>query len=153
MILIDQEQGILDLVYPINHQSGVDAQLTLGPWLLKLEGVGRLNKFQDVFAFAGGLEYTFGNVKGSGIDIGLLGEYLYDSRDELTIGGMDNDIFVGSRIALNDVQSTEILVGGIFDLNRSTKILSPSLGVVRSVSPSHCLSLWPESIVEWLDVT
>lgn len=124
LILVDAEQGTLDLVYPVNHQSGVDVQLTLGRWLWKFEGIGRVNKFQDVFAFAGGLEYTFGNIKGSGIDIGLLSEYLFDSRDELTIGGMDNDIFVGSRIALNDVQSTEILVGGIFDLNRSTKIFS-----------------------------
>jgi hypothetical protein len=124
LILIDQETGTTDFLYPINHQSGIDMQLTLGPWLWKLEAISRLNKYQDVFAFASGFEYTFGNIKSSGLDIGVIGEYLYDSRDELTIGGMDNDIFFGSRIAFNDVQSTEILVGTIFDLQRSTKFFS-----------------------------
>ncbi len=124
LILIDQEPDSFEFIYPIIHQIGLDAQLTTGSWLWKLEVISRLNQYQDMFAFAGGFEYTFGNIKSSGIDLGLLGEYLFDNRDELAIGGMDNDIFIGSRIAFNDIQSTEILIGAIFDLKRSTKFFS-----------------------------
>jgi hypothetical protein len=31
----------------------------------------------------------------------------------------ENDFMLGMRLALNDVQSTELLVGGIFDLDSS----------------------------------
>lgn len=113
-----------NLFYPIIHQTGLDLQATTGPWIWKLESILRFNEFQDVFALAGGFEYTFGNIGGSGLDIGLLGEYLYDDRGELAFGGLNNDIFIGSRLAFNDTQSTEILFGGIFDLERSTKLFS-----------------------------
>ena len=37
---------------------------------------------------------------------------------------MQNDVFAGSRIALNNKQSTEILFGGIIDLEQDSKIFS-----------------------------
>ena len=83
-----------------------------------------MNEYQNFYAFVSGLEYTFGNVKNSGIDIGLISEYLYDSRGNLAFSSMANDLFVGSRIAFNDTQSTEILFGGIFDLEKSSKLFS-----------------------------
>ena len=113
-----------DIFYPINHQTGLDLQAITGPVLWKLESFLRLNDFQDVFALVAGVEYTFSNIKNSGIDLGVIGEYLYDDRDELALSGMDNDLFFGGRLAFNDVQSTEILFGGIFDLKRSTKLFS-----------------------------
>ncbi|MEM7379985.1 MAG: hypothetical protein AAF361_02165, partial [Bacteroidota bacterium] len=58
------------------------------------------------------------------LDIGLLGEYLYDERDELALTALQNDIFFGSRIAFNDTQDTSILLGGIADLDGSSKIFS-----------------------------
>ena len=72
----------------------------------------------------GGLEYTFSNIDGNGLDIGVLGEYHYDGRDELAISALQNDFFFGSRIAFNDTQDTAILVGGIADLESSSKIFS-----------------------------
>ena len=69
-------------------------------------------------------EYTFSNIKETGLDIGVIGEYLYDNRDEFALSGLDNDLFIGSRFALNDVQSTEFLIGGIFDLEKSSKLFS-----------------------------
>lgn len=120
----NDQDASFNLVYAIIHQTGLDIQATIGPWLWKFEGISRLNDYKDVFAFAAGFEYTFGNIKSSGIDIGVLGEYLYDSRKEQALSSMDNDIFFGSRIAFNDVQSTEILLGSIFDLNRRSKFFS-----------------------------
>ena len=80
--------------------------------------------FQNFIALAAGVEYTFSNIKRSGIDLGLLGEYLFDERKDQAFNGLDNDLFLGGRLAFNDVKSTEILFGGIFDLTKSTKIFS-----------------------------
>jgi hypothetical protein len=37
---------------------------------------------------------------------------------------MQSDLFVGSRLAFNDTQSTQFLFGGIIDLERSTRLVS-----------------------------
>ena len=109
-------------VYGIINQVGVDLQVTTGSLLLKLESIYRANQFQDIFALAGGFEYTFGNVGGSGLDIGILGEYLYDDRDDLALNGLQSDVFSGLRLGFNDVQDTQVLMGAILDVNRSTDL-------------------------------
>ena len=110
--------------YPIINQVGIDIQATVGPLLIKVESIHRQAEQQDFESFVGGFEYTFGNIRSSGIDLGLIAEYLYDSRDELAISNLANDLFTGFRLAFNDTQSTEILAGGIFDLEKSTKLYS-----------------------------
>lgn len=119
-----EENGSFDIYYPLNHQVGLDVQAITGAWLWKLESIYRTNDFQNMVALAAGFEYTISNIKESGLDIGLISEYLFDSRDEMALSGLDNDLFIGSRLAFNDVQSTEILVGGIFDLGKSSKLFS-----------------------------
>ena len=89
-----------------------------------MEAIYRNANAQDFTALVAGLEYTFSNIDGNGLDIGLLGEYLYDERDELALNALQNDLFIGSRIAFNDVQDTSILIGGITDLESSSKIFS-----------------------------
>ena len=111
-----------DALYGIIDQYGIDLQVTTGSLLLKFESIYRQNKFQDVFAFAGGFEYTFGNVGGSGLDIGVLSEYLYDDRDDIALNGLQSDIFSGVRFGFNDVKDTQILMGMINDVNRSTDL-------------------------------
>ena len=101
VFLPDAENASFDLVYPINHQVGLDLQATTGPVLWKLESMWRENDLQDpVVAVAAGLEYT------------------------LALTGQDNDLFAGLRLALNDAQSTSLLFGGIFDLEKSSRLLS-----------------------------
>lgn len=112
----------LKAVYGTINQTGLDVQATTGPWLWKLEAIARRNSIQDMNAVTAGFEYTFGNVKNSGIDIGVLGEYLYDDRDLLSLSGLQNDVFVATRIAFNDMQSTSILFGGFFDVERTSKL-------------------------------
>ena len=58
------------------------------------------------------------------MDIGILGEYLYDGRDELALNALQDDVFFGTRIAFNDVQDTSILLGGLPDLNSSSTLYS-----------------------------
>ncbi|WP_194972677.1 hypothetical protein [Aquiflexum lacus] len=112
----------LDLSYPIIHQIGFDAQYTVGALILKLEAINRKTERQEFFALATGFEYTLGNVANSGVDIGIVSEYLYDSRGVLTFSGLDNDLFIGSRISLNDIRGTTFLFGSIVDLNRTTTL-------------------------------
>ena len=116
--------GNINAFYPVINQTGLDLQITHDAFLWKLESIYRTASVQDFLALVLGLEYTFSNIDGNGLDIGLLGEYLYDERDELALSGLQNDIFFGSRIAFNDIQDTSILIGGIKDLKNSSRIFS-----------------------------
>ncbi|MEC3906413.1 hypothetical protein VOI54_05245 [Tamlana sp. 2201CG12-4] len=119
-----EPNGNLNAFYPVINQTGLDLQVTHNAFLWKLESIYRSAKAQDFFALVAGLEFTFSNIDGNGLDIGLLGEYLYDERDELALNALQNDVFLGSRIAFNDTQDTSILIGGISDLESSSKIFS-----------------------------
>jgi hypothetical protein len=116
--------GEINAFYPVINQTGLDIQITHNAFLWKFESIYRQADLQDFVAFVAGLEYTFGNIDGNGLDIGLLGEYLYDERDELALTALQNDLFLGSRIAFNDIQDTSILFGGIIDLEQSSSIFS-----------------------------
>ena len=118
------QDGSIEALYPKIYQAGLDLQITHDAFLWKLESIYRYNELQDFFSLAAGLEYTFSNVNGKGLDIGVVAEYLFDSRDELTLSGFQNDIFVGSRLAFNDVDDSSFLMGGIYDLDLGTTILS-----------------------------
>ena len=123
-LFVFDNQGNINAFYPVINQTGLDVQITHDAFLWKLEAIYRNADAQDFTALVAGLEYTFSNIDGNGLDIGLLGEYLYDERDELSLNALQNDIFFGSRIAFNDVQDTSILIGGITDLESSSKIFS-----------------------------
>ncbi|GAA0873364.1 hypothetical protein GCM10009117_25110 [Gangjinia marincola] len=116
--------GDINAFYPVINQTGLDVQITHNAFLWKFESIYRNADTQDFLAVVAGLEYTFANIDGNGLDIGLLTEYLYDERDELALTALQNDIFFGSRIAFNDIQDTSILFGGIKDLEQSSTIFS-----------------------------
>lgn len=116
--------GNVNAFYPIINQTGLDLQVTHDAFLWKLESIYRTANAQDFVAVVAGLEYTFNNINGNGLDIGVIGEYLFDERDELALNGLQNDVFFGSRIAFNDVKDTSILIGGITDLDKSSTIFS-----------------------------
>jgi len=123
-LFVTEDSNTFDTFYPLINQVGLDLQATTGSWLWKFEGIRRTSNPQDMTAIATGVEYTIGNVFGKGLDIGLLAEYLYDSRDELAFSGLQNDIFVGTRWALNDTQSSELLAGMIVDIEHGSRIFS-----------------------------
>ena len=97
------------------NQTGLDLQATIDSWLLKLEAIVRVNETSTDFATVAGVEYTFFNIADTGLDIGLLAEYLYDSRGVFAPTSFQNDFFTGIRFALNDVQDTQLLAGVIVD--------------------------------------
>ena len=115
------KQGVTTLrpVYDIIHQVGVDVQGTFDAWLWKLEAIYRDGHDDSFFAGAIGLEYTFFDVSGNGIDIGLVTEYLYDERDFFV--STDNDLSLGMRLTLNDIDSTEFLAAVVQDLDNQSR--------------------------------
>jgi hypothetical protein len=103
-------------VYDQVDQVGVDLQYTREAWLWKLEAIARDGVSQSFAAAVGGFEYTMYQLGDSSADVGLLLEYQYDGRGEfepVTIN--DNDVFVGTRLALNDIQDTAVLAGVAYD--------------------------------------
>ena len=97
-------------------QFGVDLQYTRDAWLWKLEAIARDGYSESFAAAVGGFEYTFYQVGRSAADVGVLLEYQYDGRNELEpFTTADNDIFVGTRLALNDIQDTSLLAGIAYD--------------------------------------
>ena len=100
-------------------QTGLDLQITKGDMLWKLEMISRKDQDGRFTALTGGLEYTFVGVFDTDAEIGILTEYLFDDRNDNARTPFENDIMLGMRLALNDVQSTELLTGAIFDIDSS----------------------------------
>ncbi len=110
--------------YDIIEQMSLDLQATKGSWLWKLEAIRRLSDVQDYSAATAGFEYSFFDLFGSGIDLGLVSEYLFDDRDEQATTPFEDDLMFGLRLAINDTQSTEALVGMIEDIDTGARIFS-----------------------------
>ena len=112
------------------RQFGLDAQLTAGSWLFKLEAIrrtgarNRLGVEADYSASTFGGEYTFYSVSGSAVDLTLLSEWNYDARRQEATNIFQNDFFLAARIAFNDVQSTEILTSILRDVDSSGQVLT-----------------------------
>ena len=106
--------------YELINQTGLELQATTGPMLWKVEAINRISERKTIRAATVGGEYTFSNVFKS--DVGVLVEYTYDDRGLEAINGLDDDFFIGMRIAVNDKQSTDFLGGVNIDRNNGTTV-------------------------------
>lgn len=115
-------EGVVSLrpIYDIINQSGIDIQGTFDAWLWKLEAIYHDGKEESYFASAAGLEYTFFDVSGSGIDIGLVCEYLYNDAQEFIVS-TDDDLSLGVRLTLNDINSTDFLAAVVEDMDNQSR--------------------------------
>ncbi|MBL6987125.1 MAG: hypothetical protein ISR72_08835 [Methylobacter sp.] len=123
-ILVEQDaSGNLSLIpyYPIINQTSIDIQATKGAWLWKLESLMRSGQGETFLAGTGGLEYTFYNLFDNLFDLGLVSEYLYDSRGKHAPIVFQDDILAALRFGFSDTQSTQILAGVIFDRGSNSK--------------------------------
>ena len=99
-------------------QGGLDVQWTSDAWLLKFEATAASQSAESIFSTVAGFEYTFFDLGETGIDVGLLAEGLYDTRDdsEVPLTLFDNDVFAGTRVTWNDIDESELLLGGLYDV-------------------------------------
>ena len=146
--------------YPQVTEAGMTLQHTVGSWLWKLEALHRdydasaqqvaedagNETLQDHQAMVGGFEYTlvgpFGDCCDSPLDLGILMEYQGDLRSEE--GGLaQNDLFVGTRWAFNDADSSEVLVGFTQDLDYSgSRSLMVEASTRMTSFSTMSLNLW-----------
>ncbi|MBL4909841.1 MAG: hypothetical protein JKX78_07450 [Alteromonadaceae bacterium] len=125
--------------YELMDQVSLDVQATLGDWLWKVEALYRNTNTLNYWASQAGFEYTRVGVFNSVVDVGYLIEYGWDSRGQNFTVINQNDLFFGSRIALNDMQSTEILAGVGVDLDHNAQ--SFIIETSRRLGDSYKLSL------------
>jgi len=127
----DNLEPVLIPYYEQINQTGLDAELVEGEWLLKLEAIyraGQKNLYgreeEDFFGSVGGFEYTFVRLAGTYMDLGVLGEWAYDERGDDATTPSQNDVMFGLRLTVNDPASTSVLAGVSQDLDNSSRLFS-----------------------------
>ena len=124
------------------RQYGVDAQITTGQWLLKLEAIhragaqnrrldptlGRGEPFryeeEDYAAFIAGVEYTINQVWESDADLSLIAEWAHDERGERATNAFESDILLAARLGLNDEEDTGFTLSTLESLEYSSRAVS-----------------------------
>ncbi len=118
-------QGKLKILplYETINQTSLDVQMTRDSWLWKLEAMLRSGMGKTFFAATGGVEYTLFDLQETGLDLGVVIEYMYDTRGANNFyAPFQDDILTALRFGFNDEQSTEILAGILFDRSSNSKI-------------------------------
>ncbi|MGB0682074.1 MAG: hypothetical protein ACPGOV_05180 [Magnetovibrionaceae bacterium] len=127
--------------YDIITQAGLDLQYTSDAWLWKLETIVREGQGNVYGAGVGGFEYTLYQVFSSDADIGLLAEYHLDGRDQNDAPSniFNDDLFLGTRLTLNDVQDSSLLAGVVMD--RKDQSYGFSVEAERRIGDSYTVEL------------
>jgi hypothetical protein len=141
-------KGELSPVYTQMDQESIEVQYIKGDWLLKSEVLSRKSDLEDRYiSTVSGFEYTFSNIKQTGLDIGILSEWVFDERKEDTQGAFYDHTFIGSRVAFNDANSAEMLVGAFLN-NQSSKLTSFRIEGSRRINQNFKWELESNMIIE-----
>lgn len=113
--VVDEQLGITPH-YTTIDQTGLDAQWLRGDLNLRLELVSRSGDGPRYTAGNVGLEQSIVGLLGSRVDLGLVVEYLFDDRSTQAFNTLfERDLALGARFAFNNLASTELLAGVIWD--------------------------------------
>ncbi|MEM9173022.1 MAG: hypothetical protein AAGA84_09990 [Pseudomonadota bacterium] len=117
--------GSIDVapLYFLTDQTGLEASLVTGNWLLKAEALSAREPQGRFTAVTAGVEYTLAQAMGEA-DLGLIAEYQYDERQSAIILAAQDDVVVGARVSLNDFAGTEVLMLASYDLDFSSHFAS-----------------------------
>lgn len=132
-------EAVLLPYYELAKQAGIDIQGASGAWLWKLEAIRHKTTSDTFSASTTGFEYTFYSVFDSGVDTGLVAEYLHDSRKQKATTPFEDDVMLGLRLNPNDAAGTEFLFGVIGD--RHSKARLYSLESSRRLTPHVKVSI------------
>ncbi len=101
----------------------MDVQWTLEDLLLKLDGAKRWGQGRAYYSLATGVEYSIYDFNGSDGQMGLIVEYTRNNRSRTAPPTIyNNDLFLGVRWQNNDVNSTEMLVSSLIDLEKNSQL-------------------------------
>ncbi len=121
-LLLEMENitPVLIPFYQQINQTGMDVQMVAGNWLWKGEAFLRSGQGRSFAATTFGFEYTFVGITAEGMDLGVIGEYVFDDRQSHMASPYNNDFMAGLRLAFNDAEGTELLAGVIKDVKLSS---------------------------------
>ena len=88
---------------------------------MKFEGLYQASNREQYLASQLGFEYTVYGLGNSVTDVGLLLEYGWDERGINGNAIAQNDIYIGTRLALNDAAGSTLLVSASYDVEFHTK--------------------------------
>ncbi|MDC3057273.1 hypothetical protein OA100_00295 [Alphaproteobacteria bacterium] len=94
-----------------------------GPIIFKFEGIKRngqnnaINERENFYSYITGIEYVVTRVFDKVWDLNIFTEYSNDDRGSNSTDIFQNDLFIGTRINLNDIEGTEITQTLTLDLN------------------------------------
>lgn len=116
--------GHLIPVYPTIDQTAVELQYIHNGWAWKLEAISRSGYGSDRYAASGfGFEYTQTGIADSRVDLGWIVEYDWDERDNKAPPGvLENDLFLGTRWAFNNLSESQLLAGVVVDSKSSEQV-------------------------------
>ncbi|MEM7041261.1 MAG: hypothetical protein AAF543_00475 [Pseudomonadota bacterium] len=118
------------------NQSGVELRAIALGNIVKAEAFRRTDKdtlaeTDSIYGAAAGIEREFVRLFGSDLALTLFGEYYFDNRsrtrDEVAPVSLDNDVFVGGRLAFNDTADTQALLTSTVDIDTQATILALEL--------------------------
>jgi len=105
-------------------QTSLDVSYVTGEWLWKGEALYRSGLGnENYYAWTGGFEYTFTRVWDTQMDLGVIGEWMYDTRQDQATSAFENDLAGGLRLAFNNSASTEALFGWVQDIDTEARLL------------------------------
>jgi len=112
--------------YDLIDQTSLEAQLTKDATLWKFEAISRTGQGKRFAAAVGGVEHTLYRTFDTQADLGLLAEYQYDGRNlaNAPATSSDNDVFIGTRLTLNDENDSSMLAGALVDVATQTTFIS-----------------------------
>ena len=121
--------NLLPLYHEIT-QYGVDLQWTTGETIYKTEMIQRYDQLnqsgiaEDYTAGIAGFEHTLYGVMDSNGDLAIFGEYAKDSRGDDAASGLQNDLFFGGILSMNDVDDTQYRVIIGYDLDEASRSIT-----------------------------
>lgn len=107
------------LAYDRLDQAALDLVWVAGPLVIRAEGAGRqwTEERVETWAAGAGLEATAFGLAGSAVDLTLLAEGVIDPRPPgIAVTTNDHDVFLGTRLAANDLAGSELLMGASVDV-------------------------------------
>ena len=110
--------------YDVVHRTSLDLQATKGATLWKLEALLESGSGDAWVGWVAGFEHTWWGIDDSELDVGLLVEHLFDGRGGRAPQPLENDVFAGVRLALNDEADTSLLAGVIADVEGDATTLT-----------------------------
>jgi hypothetical protein len=117
--------------YDIINQTGLEGLWIQGNWLWKVETFYQQNQGDNFFGIGIGVEHEIPRLWKSKASLTLYAEAYYDDRDDSTsvpLTPFQKDLFIGTRIALNDIDSTEFQVRVTYDLEYDSALLDIRAG-------------------------